>query len=526
MKVFIEFNHVFLEWPLGIAKELKARDPEASIGGVAWSPFGVFERVATYANPPIFPLDSLDQLERQWLRTPWDEQRLAEFEAMLGPGVTRRIIISDRNISEGFITGSRPIRRSRLTEVVRDHEMLRRYVFGLLNYCFERLTSLSPDLVLVGFVDNAVSYTLGLFCHHLGIPFVQIFPARTGLRYVLDDSLDGSLAPVGRTFERALESPSMLAHQLPAARDYLKRFREGQQLYETFFDAYEDVDLRKATSPVDAGRRLSLRIGKAVRFLNGRRRTSLRDMRKWDEIKHRLSVPIRSRWSLSNGTFQSPGYLPPGPFAYYPLHFDPEASTIVSAPMHTNQLAIVEALAKSLPLGMSLLVKEHIPNLGERPAGFYASLKNMPGVVLVSPFEDSLSLIKKAAFTCVINGSAGWEAIQLGKPVVVIGQPHYVELEAGFVRCPDLSSLPEAVHQALGLKPVDKERLLLYIAALLDQSFDFPARLRVGVVTEETVRRHPEIVSTICDRLLTLDLSHLKSNHISPSSISGTNSKG
>ena len=170
--------------------------------------------------------------------------------------------------------------------------------------------------------------------------------------------------------------------------------------------------------------------------------------------------------------------------------------------MHTNQLAVVEALVKSLPLGMNLLVKEHIPMLGQRPAGFYEPLKRMPGVTLVSPFENSLSLIKRAVFTCVINGTAGWEAIQLGKPAIVIGQPHYVALKEGFVRCPDLSSLPEAVHQALNLAPVNEERLLLYIAAILDQSFDFPVKLRDGVVTEETVRGHPEIVSAICDRLL------------------------
>ena len=369
MKVFIEFNHVFLEWPLGIATELKARVPEACIGGIAWSPFGVFERVSSYSNPRISPLDSLDQLERKWLATPWDEKRLANYEAMLGPGVTKRIIISDRNISEGFITGSRSFRRSRLTGVVRDYEMLRRYVFGLLNYCFDRLTSLSPDLVLVGFVDNAISYTLGLFCHHLRIPFVQIFPARTGSRYVLDDSLDGSLAPVRRTFERALATPSLLAHRLPAARDHLKQFRSGLQPYEAFFDPYEDTGVRNATSAADAVLRLAVRIGKAVRFFTNGRRTSLRDMGKWEEIKLRVSVPVRAHWSLRNRTFQTPGYLPSGPFAYYPLHFDPEASTIVSAPMHTNQLAVVEALAKSLPLGMSLLVKEHIPNLGERPAG-------------------------------------------------------------------------------------------------------------------------------------------------------------
>jgi hypothetical protein len=510
MKVFIEFNHVFLEWPLGIATELIARIPEARVGGIAWLRDGVYERVASYSNPPISPLDSLDELERQWLATPWDGKRLSEYEAMLGPGATKRIIISDRNISEGFITGARAFRHCHLTDATLDDEMLRRYIFGLLNYSFERLTSFRPDLVLVGCVDNAIPYTLGLFCHHLQIPFVQIFPARTGSRYVLDDSIDGSLAPVRRMFERALTSPSLLAHQLPAARDYLRRFRDGLQPYAVFFDAYEDISLQKAASATDAARRLAVYISKAVRFFTKGRRTSLRDMRKWDEIKVRLSVPVRARWRLRNGTFQAPGYSPSGPFAYCPLHVDPEASTIVSAPMHTNQLAVVEALVKGLPLGMNLLVKEHIPMLGLRPAGFYARLKRMPGVTLVSPFENSLSLIKRASLTCVINGTAGWEAIQLGKPAIVIGHPHYVALKEGFVRCPDLSNLPEAVHQALNLAPVDEERLLLYVAAILDQSFDFPLKLREGVVTQETVRRHPEIVSTISDRLLVRDFSHSK----------------
>ncbi|MGO9571516.1 MAG: hypothetical protein ACLP5H_28670 [Desulfomonilaceae bacterium] len=510
MRIFIEFNHVFIEWPLGIASEMKARIPEACIGGIAWRRNGVLDRVAGHSNPQISPLDSLDELERKWLATPWDEKRLAEFEAMLGPGATKRIVTSDRNISGGFITGAISVRRSRLTDATLDHERLCRYIFGLLNYAFNRLTSFRPDLVMVGYVDSAISYTLGLFCHHLQIPFVQIIPARTGYRYVLDDSLDGSLAPVQRTFERALADPSSLAHQLPAARDYLGRFRAGLQPYEAFFDAYKDISIRKASSAADGARRLAVHIGKAVRFFTRGPRTSLRDLPKWDEIKLRVSVPVRTRWILRNGTFQAPGFLPPGPFAYYPLHVDPEASTSVSAPMFTNQLAVVEALVKSLPLGLFLLVKEHVPMLGERPAGFYARLKKLPGVILVSPFENSLSLINKAALTCVITGTTGWEAIQLGKPVIVFGKPHYLALNEGFVHCPDLSRLPQAVQRALDLKPVNEERLLLYIAAILDQSFDFPLKLREGVVTEETVRRHPEIVTAICDRLLTLDTSYLK----------------
>ncbi len=41
MKVFLVFDNVFSEWPLGIATELKARIPEAQIGGLAWHRDGV-----------------------------------------------------------------------------------------------------------------------------------------------------------------------------------------------------------------------------------------------------------------------------------------------------------------------------------------------------------------------------------------------------------------------------------------------------------------------------------------------------
>ena len=265
--------------------------------------------------------------------------------------------------------------------------MLRRYIYGLLHYSFERLTALRPDLVVVGYVSNKISYTLGLFCHHLQIPFAQIIHARIGSRSVVDDSLDGSLAPVRRTFALALDSPSLLAHKMPTARDYLRRFRDGLQGYEAFFDAYQDISLKKATSAGDAARRLVAYVGKAVRFFTRDRRTSLRDMEKWEEIKVRVSVVLRARWSLRNGTFQPHGYSPSGPFAYYPLHVDPESSTIVSAPnVHGSASLSLESLVKSLPPRNVLVGKRACPNARSetRPTSIPVS-KNCRGSFLSLP---------------------------------------------------------------------------------------------------------------------------------------------
>jgi hypothetical protein len=42
---------------------------------------------------------------------------------------------------------------------------------------------------------------------------------------------------------------------------------------------------------------------------------------------------------------------------------DPESSTMVLAEKHTDQMAVIEAIAKSMPVGMRLVVKEHIATI-------------------------------------------------------------------------------------------------------------------------------------------------------------------
>jgi len=218
-------------------------------------------------------------------------------------------------------------------------------------------------------------------------------------------------------------------------------------------------------------------------------------------MKFNLAVQLRARREQKFGTFKRSKDLLGRPFAYFPLHVDPEASTMVLSPMHTDQLAIVEALAKSLPLGMDLFVKEHPPMLGRRPKGFYRRLKRMPGLILLSPFEDSLRLIERARLVCVITGTAAWEAMLLKQPALFIGDSPFLALGKGFVHCPDISRLPEAVARALTVLPADDERLVLFIAALLDQSFDFPAEARWGRVTDTFVESSREILINICDKL-------------------------
>ena len=96
------------------------------------------------------------------------------------------------------------------------------------------------------------------------------------------------------------------------------------------------------------------------------------------------------------------------------------------APYATNQVALLNELALSLPADVQLVVKEHIYALHGRPKGFYENIKAIPNVTLMHPAVSSLELIRRADLVCVITSSAGYEAAVLGKPVVHFG--HYSTL--------------------------------------------------------------------------------------------------
>lgn len=108
-------------------------------------------------------------------------------------------------------------------------------------------------------------------------------------------------------------------------------------------------------------------------------------------------------------------------FVYFPLAREPERNIAGVSPDMAHQHFAVWALAKALPAGFLLLVKEHQTAIGPRPDQFYESLAAIPNVVLVPPHQSSFELIDRARATAVVTGTAGLEAAARGKPVISFG---------------------------------------------------------------------------------------------------------
>jgi hypothetical protein len=115
------------------------------------------------------------------------------------------------------------------------------------------------------------------------------------------------------------------------------------------------------------------------------------------------------------------------PFIYLPLQFAPEISTLTHGLRWEDQANLVSNLAKYLPSGLRLYVKEHTSMVGRRDNAFYRAIKQHYNVTLVSPSMSTFDLIRKSRAVATITSTAGWEAFVLGKPVLVFGRVFFQE---------------------------------------------------------------------------------------------------
>jgi hypothetical protein len=123
------------------------------------------------------------------------------------------------------------------------------------------------------------------------------------------------------------------------------------------------------------------------------------------------------------------------PFIYLPLHHTPEVSDLYFGTLYDHHESFVTQVAKFIPSHMQLYVKDHVSMLGRRPSTFYLNLNRLPNVKMIHPEVNTFSLIRGAEATVTVTGTAGWEAFQLGRPCVALGNVFYNFLP-GVLHCP------------------------------------------------------------------------------------------
>lgn len=116
------------------------------------------------------------------------------------------------------------------------------------------------------------------------------------------------------------------------------------------------------------------------------------------------------------------------PHVYVPLHYSPEISDLFFGTEYDHHEAFIVHLAKHMPSGMQLYVKEHTSMIGRRPISFYRNLKKIYSVDIIDPRVDTFDLIKNSKATITVTGTPGWEAFLLQKPSVAFGNVFYNQM--------------------------------------------------------------------------------------------------
>lgn len=133
--------------------------------------------------------------------------------------------------------------------------------------------------------------------------------------------------------------------------------------------------------------------------------------RRWRDLQ-KLSKNDRPRLANLKGK----------PFVFFPLHTEPESAVHRMSPEYFFQHAAIAAIARDLPAGVPLVVKETIHGVGRRPDNFYDAIIDIKNVIFLNVLEKGLDIVKEASAVATITGTAGFEAAVLGCPVLSFGQ--------------------------------------------------------------------------------------------------------
>jgi hypothetical protein len=154
------------------------------------------------------------------------------------------------------------------------------------------------------------------------------------------------------------------------------------------------------------------------------------------------------------------------PYVYVPLHYQPECTTSPQGGVFVDQILMLKILSASLPKGWELYVKEHPAQLAHgnnytplRWSGFFESIAALPNVRLVPVDTNTFELTEKSKSVATISGTAGWEALVRGKPVLVFGYPWFMHAP-GVLRASSVMECRDAFkHIEKGFVPIQSELL-------------------------------------------------------------------
>lgn len=326
---------------------------------------------------------------------------------------------------------------------------------------FEKvLDEVKPNFLIIKVIDYHHNHLLHDICKMKGIPILMLSSTRSGYRSIISKDLD---EPVELKND---ELPELNKHQLNInLNSYRKKFDRTKK---------EKEDTSKELASQWKRLKSSLKFLLFVCNNNYRNyyanygRTRLKIIIK--EIPFLFKRLCRESF-LNKHTMHE---ISEGePFVYFPMHVEPERSMAIKTPYYSNQHDLIFNIAKSLPIGFRLYVKEHMKmkRLGWRPISYYKKILNLPNVRLLHPSITTDEILKKSSLVVTIGGTTGFEAAFYKKPTIVLSDMSYSLLSSVY-RLKNIEDLPNAIRMML-TKQLDYSDFEKLVKIMDKNSFEF-----------------------------------------------------
>lgn len=494
MKIVLFFAPAFV--PLGKAfiKEMTKRAPAIRFVALATTR-QVRDQLLRDTSISFDAIECLEEQEEQWLaRTDYTPEKMQHFEAIYGAKTIRNMIVCDRQAGAGFVTCAER-EDSKLARATRNPDCLNAYTLGMLDYTENFFKTHKPDALFAYVIASGPMLCFAKTCEKQGVFFARLQHTRIEDCTVMDTDIKGMLEPVWSAFKSGKKPSS--DHK---AKDWLKSFREKNR--EPDYMALLKIQSKKAMSARGILFGILKATARALLYDYIKKDKPLRANSGWQGVRQSITIPYKS-WRLSRRKdYAKLSDLQQNAYIYFPLHVDPEASTMLLAPDFTNQISVIEAVSKSMPPSMPLFVKEH-PNMnGRRPDGFHDAIAALPGVRLIDPAITGRDALYHAKMVVTITGTAGWEAVLLGKPGVVLGDAHFRQFEC-LEHCTDLSALDKAIQTALAKTQLKDSEIERFLGLVFEESFALPSSLAWASPDKDIAAKDWNIITAMADHFMT-----------------------
>ena len=318
------------------------------------------------------------------------------------------------------------------------------------------LDEINPDYLIIRMTDYSQNQIIQMMCKKRGVRVLTINHSRFGYRTIIsqdtdfldDDLIEEVKSNNKRSFEELLD----------VIRDY-----SNQQI--DFRKKYQNSYIKKIFAILKF---LRISFKEEYKLFFGNFGKTIFNVTK-NEVniffKKKYRQAFLNKNALKNFKKES--------FVYFPLHLQPERSTLILASFCTDQIEMVKRIAKSIPIDYKLYVKEH-PNMkfrNWRKISDYKKIKEIPNVELIHPTIKNEEMIKKCDLVTTITGTGGLEAAFYRKPSIVFANMIYSLLPSVF-RVKNIQDLAITINHALKTE-VKLSDLNNYSGIIENNSFHF-----------------------------------------------------